>query len=149
MNKAPKPLYRKFNKRAAGFHHNTPPGRFGDERNTKVIKNSEVLFMSIGHTREGYDYTPLFRFLLSRVGHNWDEVFSEAIERLDKPEPIFRMVDLHYKNGDAGIVRLGENSYYSKLTVINGILVYTDEHAGPPVPACTCCSYSFNGKRYS
>ncbi len=47
------------------------------------------------HQRHGYDYPPLFRFLLSKVGQSWDTVFSEANARLDRPEPVFWMVALH------------------------------------------------------
>ena len=37
----------------------------------------------------------MFKFLLSKVGADWDSIFSEAKRRLDKPEPIFWMVALH------------------------------------------------------
>ena len=44
--------------------------------------------------QNGLDYTPLFRFLLSKVGQDWDAVHSEAVARLDRQEPIYWMVAL-------------------------------------------------------
>ncbi|WP_244657907.1 hypothetical protein [Pseudomonas fluorescens] len=68
------------------------------------------------HQRHGFDYTPLFRFLLAKVGQPWDKVFSEANARLDRPEPVFWMVALHENDKDE-YVRIGESSYYSGLWV--------------------------------
>jgi len=48
-----------------------------------------------GRQQRGLDYTPLFFFLLSKIGQHWDEVYSEAISRLDRPDPIFWMVAQH------------------------------------------------------
>ncbi|MGH1416484.1 MAG: hypothetical protein ACRBB0_23540 [Pelagimonas sp.] len=98
--------------------------------------------------RHGLDYTPLFRFLLSRVGQDWDPVFSEAVSRLDRPEPIFWLV-AEQDNDRRDVVRLGESSYYSGLYVdAGGILNIVD----PTItseriqPQCPCCTHSFNGK---
>ncbi|MBS1586493.1 MAG: hypothetical protein JSS82_13210 [Bacteroidetes bacterium] len=148
MNRVKKTLYRKYNKLARGFHHNSLGGEFRHQRNTKGLKNLEGSQMSIGRTSEGYDYTPLFRFLLSRVGRNWDEVFSEAVQRLDKQEPIFWIVDLHFEQGDYGVVRIGESSHCSKLTVQNDLLVIADPEATAPAKSCTCCTHTFNGIAY-
>src|SRR5574343_796211 len=48
--------------------------------------------------KDGYDYTPLYRFLHSRVGRDWDEVYSEAISKLPErnPKPIWHIV--YHKN---------------------------------------------------
>ena len=148
MNQVKEPLYRKYNKLARGFHRNTPGGEFRHQRNTKELKNFEGTQMSIGRTREGYDYTPLFKFLLSRVGRNWDTIFSEAVSRLDKQEPIFYLVDLQFKQGDYGVVRIGESSYYSKLTVQDDLLIIADPDATAPAKLCTCCTHAFNGTAY-
>lgn len=48
-----------------------------------------------GRARHGRDYTPLFRFLLSKVGGDWDAIHAEAVSRLDTPEPIFWLVALN------------------------------------------------------
>lgn len=66
--------------------------------------------------RQGLDYTPLFRFLLSKVGQDWDAVYSEAVSRLDTPAPIFWMVAEHEADQEA-VVRLGENAYFSGLLI--------------------------------
>ncbi|MDP1183677.1 hypothetical protein Q6285_30915, partial [Klebsiella pneumoniae] len=66
--------------------------------------------------RRGLDYTPLFRFLLSRVGQDWDEVYSEAVARLDLKDPIFWMVALREMD-EQDYIRAGEASYFSGLKV--------------------------------
>lgn len=142
------PLYRKYNKLARGFHSNSPGGSYRHERNTKELANFEGSHKSINRTNGGYDYTPLFKFLLSRIGQNWDDIFSEAASRLDTKEPIFWLVFLQFKQGEVGFIRIGESSYYSKLTVKNGLLVKADPDTLPPPKHCTCCTYTFNGVRY-
>lgn len=69
--------------------------------------------------RHGFDYTPLFRFLLSKVGENWADVHSEAVARLDREEPIAWMVAASYSEGSP-FFQAGESSYFSGL--------YVDEH---------------------
>ena len=68
------------------------------------------------HHRHGFDYTPLYRFLLSKLGQPWDPVFSEANARLDRPDPIFWMVALH-ESDKQEYVRTDDNTYYSGLWV--------------------------------
>ena len=48
-----------------------------------------------GKQQRGLDYTPLFKFLLKKVGSNWDDVYSEAVSRLDRPDPIFWLVAIN------------------------------------------------------
>lgn len=101
--------------------------------------------------QHGQDYTPLYKFLLSKTGSRWDDVFSEAVARLDKQEPIYYLVDLHPAADDTGFVRVDSNAYYSKLTVDEqGILVILrPELTANDLPmACTCCTHSFNGVPY-
>jgi len=91
--------------------------------------------------------TPLFRFLLSRVGADWDEVHSEAVSRLDKPDPIFWLVALRKDDGK-DVVRVGESTYYSGLYVDEGnrLRVVAPE-IGPESlePSCPCCTHTLNG----
>ena len=141
------PLYRKYNKLARGFYTHSRGGNFRHERNTKGMKNFKGTHKSIRITRVGYDYTPLYKFLLSRVGQEWDKVYSEAVNRLDQKEPIFFLVDFNYKEGESGIVGFDESTYYSKLTVRNGLLVKADENAVPK-KYCACCTHTFNGILY-
>ena len=101
-----------------------------------------------GTNKRGLDYTPLAKFLLSKVGCNWDEVFSEAVSRLDKQEPIFWLVALH-DNKKKDIVRVGESAYFSGLFVDEeGILQLVNPalKAVDMKPSCTCCTHTFNGK---
>lgn len=142
-----KPLYRTYNKLARGFHNNDPGGNYRHERNTKKAKNFEGSRKSIGYTRTGYDYTPLYMFLLSKVGQKWDEVYSEAVSRLDKDDAVWHMVDLNVDENSREIVWMGESSMYSALTVRNGRLEKINPNAEPWGASCSCCTFTFNGKQ--
>ena len=91
------PLYRKVNTRTHQVvKHGWRGGEARWERNTKATKTSEATRGSMHPgLRHGLDYTPLYRFLLSKVGQDWDAVYSEAVARLDRPAPISEMVALH------------------------------------------------------
>lgn len=137
-------LYRKKNAKARGVFHNSG-GDFSNTRNGKEKNSSTVKMKKDVH--RGLDYTPLFRFLLSKVGKNWEEVYKEAQSRLDREEPIWWIVgedDLGAKE----YVRIGESTYYSRLTVDeNGLLQKVDKTFGPQSlePTCPCCTHTFNG----
>ena len=142
-----KPLYRKVNTKARRVRH-----QFGSDfrfvRNTKNDTIEQVKGSMSRKKRRGLDYTPLFKFLLSRVGQEWDEVFSEAKSRLDKIEPIFWVVALKEMD-KRDYVRVGESSYFSGLFVDeNGILQLTKPtlKAEDLVPFCTCCTHTLNGE---
>ena len=157
MNRKKDPLYRKENKLALHYRGDTG-GEYRHSRNTKRNKESDEIRSSMkGKKQRGRDYTPLFRFLLSKVGKKWDEVYSEAVSRLDREDPIFWMVyleepahDIHHPEGKMnGSFRAGESSYYSKLRVDeNGILQYVnpDLTINDFVKSCDCCTHTFNGK---
>lgn len=152
MNRQKEKLYRKENKRAMHYHGDTGSD-FRYERHTKKMKKFEGTHKSMkGNKQRGMDYTPLFMFLLSKVGEKWDNVFSEAVSRLDKEEPIWWMVKLDltnkekYRNVTCGIMR-AENAQYHTLTVDeNGILVKINPDAKPYPPSCDCHTHTFNGK---
>ena len=147
MNREKEKLYRKYNKTAMGFHNMRPGGNFRHERNTKKLKEFEGTHRSIKKTQAGFDYTPLFKFLLSKIGCKWNDVHSEAISRLDKEEPIFWMVKLNPEPSDRGYMIVGESSYYSILTVDHdGILIKLKPDVELPKYRCTCCTHTFNGK---
>src|SRR5688572_22460461 len=96
-------------------------------------------------SRRGLDYTPLFRFLLSRVGHDWDAVHSEAVSRLDRPEPIFWLV-ARSEAEKKPFVRCGDHAYYSGLYVDeNARLAVVDPTltVEQMVPTCSCCTHTF------
>ena len=141
------PLYRKVNTRARGvFHHRG--GRAGSERNTKAAKNNSAMRGSMHSGRQnGLDYTPLFRFLLSKVGEDWDAVHSEAVSRLDKQEPIYWMVATNDAAKRAYFI-CSESSYYSGLYVDedNRLALVDPELKNEDLePSCACCTHTFNG----
>ena len=139
-----KPLYRKVNTRARGVHH-LHGGDFKNSRKT------ETPFGMRRGLQRGLDYTPLFKFLLSKVGCDWSEVHSEAVSRLDKEEPIFWLVAKDYESSSE-VVRTGESTYFSGLYVDeNGILrvVNPDIDENTLEPLCKCCTHTFNGVSFS
>lgn len=140
-------LYRSVNTRTHGVHHGSCFA-YRYERHTKSAKRSLSKRASMhSHQRHGFDYTPLFRFLLSKVGQPWDKVFSQANARLDRPEPVFWMVALHENDKDE-YVRIGESSYYSGLWVDEaGLLQKVNPQLTPEQmkPGCDCCTHTFNG----
>ena len=145
MNRDTKPLYRKMNTRARGVRHNFG-GDFKYSRHKKRDSLEQVKGSMGGEKERGLDYTPLFKFLLSKEGEDWDRVFSEASSRLDKLEPIYWMVSLNEKKD---YVRIGESTYFSgmyvdedrKLRLVNPHLTVNDM-----IAFCDCCTHTLNGK---
>ena len=151
LSKYSSPLYLRVNTKARGVAHNTGAD-FRHERNTKAVMRSDTPRQSMhGKIQRGLDYTPLFRFLLSKVGLPWNETYSVAIVRLDRSEPIFWLVALQAHERKE-FVRLGESSYYSGLYVdANGLLqiVNPSLNESSVAPLCSCCTHTFNGKRFT
>lgn len=142
------PLFRKVNTQTHGVRHRTG-GDYRTERTAQAGSEAGRGRMH-GKHRRGLDYTPLFRFLLSRVGAAWDDVYSEAVARLDRPDPIFWLVARHEADRRE-LVRMGESTYYSGLYVDEaGLLqvVNPDLRASDMEPSCTCCTHTFNGVRF-
>lgn len=146
MDREKPKLYRKVNTRARGVRHRTG-GDFKNTRNAKKESLEQVRGTMFGVKRRGLDYTPLYKFLLSKVGSNWDEVFSEASSRLDRQEPIFWMVALH-ESAKKDYISVNESTYFSGLFVDdNHILQLVNPHltAASMKPFCNCCTHTFNG----
>jgi hypothetical protein len=145
------PLYRRVNTKARGVHHNSG-GEYRHQRNTNTEALSEGLRQSMhGKVRRGLDYTPLFRFLLSKVGSPWNQVHAEAVARLDKPDPIFWLVAAPGQS-EQEYVRVGESSYFSGLRINEaGLLELVNASIGPSslAPLCGCCTHTFNGVRFT
>lgn len=146
------PLYRKVNTRTHGVWHAIHAGASRWDRNTKAAKQDQSMRGSMhpGH-RHGLDYTPLFRFLLSRVGTGWNAAHSEAVARLDREEPIFWMVARTVAEERPYVV-MGEFSHWSGLRVdADGLLakVAPDLTVHDMVPFCPCCTHTFNGARFT
>lgn len=143
MNKDIKPLYRKVNTKARNVHH-----QFGSDskydRNTKTGTKKTMK----KDVQRGLDYTPLYRFLLSKVGQDWNEIHSEAVKRLDREEPIFFIVARN-EDEKKDIVRCDESTYYSGLYIDeNNKLQIVDTNIKNEdfIPSCWCCTKTFNGK---
>lgn len=146
------PLYRKVNTRTHHVHHDKGGehrhGRHGKAavRNTAEGVTREAMH---GKVQRGLDYTPLYRFLLSRVGTPWAEARREAESRLDRPDPIFWMVALREEDRRT-VVRTGESSYFSGLYVDDDGLL---QRVAPEIthetmrPNCECCTNTLNGQR--
>ena len=130
MRGVKEPLYRKENKVSLNSKYNVVTGgEFRYQRHTKVFLKNDASHAPMNSGQFGYDYTPLFKFLLSKVGKNWDLVFSEAKSRLDKAEPIFWLVAIH-SNEKRDIVHIGDSTYYSGLFVDeDGLLQKVDPDA--------------------
>jgi hypothetical protein len=145
------PLYRKVNTTAHGVHHRVG-GDFRDQRMQMAMDQLVDLKQGMhGRQRRGLDYTPLFRFLLSKVGQEWDAIYSEAVSRLDRSEPILWLVARRQAD-EQDYVRTGESSYFSGLRVDpNGTLqiVNPKVDAGSLAPLCKCCAHTFNGVRFT
>jgi hypothetical protein len=145
------PLFRKVNTHARGVRHRFG-GDYRNERQSNAANLEDSTHKSMhGKIRRGLDYTPLFRFLLSKVDSSWDEVYSEAVSRIDKPDPIFWMVALEpHERKDYFLS--GESTYYSGLYVDEkGRLQIVNPDLGPSslTPFCACCTHTFNGSVFT
>lgn len=139
------PLYRSVNTRTHGVRH--PSGEYRWSRRRDDHTGQGAMH---GKTRRGRDYTPLFRFLLSHVGDDWDAVHAEAVSRLDSPEPIFWIVALT-ESERKPIVLIGESTFFSGLYVDDAnrlALVDPDLRIERLKPGCACCTHTFNGKPF-
>jgi len=145
------PLYRKVNTRARGVRHRTG-GDYRHDRHTRrgAEQTADGRGTMHGTVRRGLDYTPLFRFLLSRVGTPWADVHREAVARLDREEPMFWMVALREEDRRETFV-VGGRTFWSGLYVDDdGLLQRVNPalRAADIEPLCTCCTHTFNGVRF-
>ena len=145
------PLYRKVNTRTHHVWHDHGE-HYRWHRNTKAEQTSDASRGTmIQGARHGLDYTPLFRFLLSKVGEDWDAVHSEAVARLDREEPIFWMV-ARRPDEENDYFWAGESSCFSGLRIDGNnrlARVAPDLTLGDFWPLCKCCTHTFNGVRFS
>ena len=171
MTHEKKPLFRPENKttiqtkyyiRRGGKHKHT--------RNTKEFKSFDGNRWKM-HSKGnlGLDYTPLYNFLISSVGKNFDEVYAEACERMsglghNYKEEIFYCVEknTYIENGNvydskgelvSCIWRSGESSYHDKMFIDdNGVLRLVrefniDKNTDSDLKlGCACHTHSVNGQ---
>ena len=138
------PLYRKVNTTAHGVHHHSGP----DYRDKRSEADAHRM---VSGKRRGLDYTPLFRFLLSRVGKPWAPTLQEAQSRLDRDDPIFWLV-ARAPHEEKPSVRVGESSFYSGLRIDEeGLLQKVDPtiNESSLEPGCRCCTHTFNGAPFT
>lgn len=154
MSYEKKPLYRKENSKARGCNHMTGP----DAKHQRGTKLGIQKNMKQGKQR-GLDYTPLFRFLLSKVGQDWTAVYKEAKSRVLDESEIFYMVQDEkpirpYVRFERELTvstyfTYGESTHFSRLFVDeNNILQKVDPNLKNEdfAPSCPCCTFTFNGK---
>src|SRR5690606_13255061 len=96
--------------------HHDSAGDFKHTRNSKKETPEQTKGKMSGGKERGLDYTPLYRFLLSKAGCDWDAVYSEAKSRLNQSKPIFDMVALQ-EDDKEDFIRTGESSYFSGMYV--------------------------------
>lgn len=149
MRQEKKPLYRRVNSKTHGVGHGDG-GKAKWERNTKKSARDPSMRGTMHKThRHGLDYTPLFKFLISKVGQDWTDVHREAVSRLDRDEPIFWLVSLTQEDGQP-YVRIGKSSYFCGLYVDDeNRLALVDPNLTADVmkPFCACCTHTLNGQR--
>ena len=147
MQKEIKPLYRKVNTKARGVHHQSGSDA-SYSRNTK-----KGISKSMKRNKErGLDYTPLYKFLLSKVGQDFDSIHSEAVSRLNSEDAIYHLVitnitDRRLHATERGFVICGDKSYYSALYIDdnNKLQKIKPELKNEDLfPSCWCCTHTFN-----
>ena len=143
------PLWRRRNTRTQRVYPHG--GEYRWNRNTKAGREWEsgrtVRGFGGAHLADTRDYTPLFRFLLSKVGRPWAGVHSEAVSRLESAEPIGWLV-AERPEDERPYIYCGENSAWSGLKVDGrGFLVRVDPTLAPEhmEPSCPCCTHTLNG----
>jgi hypothetical protein len=145
-----KPLFRSVNSRTHGIVHGG--GDYAWSRNTKAEQRNEAARGSMrAGRRNGRDYTPLFKFLLSQVGKAWADVRSRAVARLDSEAPIFWLV-ARSENERKSKARIGESTYWSGLYIDEqGHLAIVDPclSIDDLTPECPCCTHTFNGEPFT
>lgn len=177
MNFKDKQLYRSANK---STYQNTLTEKtakhFRYTRNTKIMSGSIVKRGKMQPNNNlGYDYTPLIKFLFSRLNQNFDITFSEINlilnNGLHKPKvktEILSMINVlvhkqviindnivNDNNGNilSSFFRFGEATYYDSFYIDNDnnlklIKDITKEIFEFCDYACHCHTHSYNGKKY-
>lgn len=143
-----KKLYRRVNT-TTRHHSNNPGTRYRQDRNNKRPPDEMLPQRESMHGRQlrGLDYSPLFYFLLGKIGQCWDDVYSEAKSRLDKPDAIFRMV-ARYEHDQQDYVCCGDFSFFPGLFIDEqGMLQQVNPHisAEDIAVTCRCCTHTFVG----
>lgn len=151
-----KPLYRKVNRKSSYQCRCTEAkgGRFAWARHSKAMRQFDGRRLPTRNAKspymtDGYDYTPLYRYLLSRVGEPWDDIYAYVKPRLNTTEPIWWLVSrTGFPKDNLSFCRIGEGSYWSRLWIDpEGRLQKVDPTHSHTEPDCQCHTYSFDGSR--
>lgn len=147
------PLFRRVNTRTHNVRHDFGGDYRSSRKRNESLGDDSLESLGSMHAgkRRGRDYTPLFRFLLSRIGRDWTDVHSEAVSRLDDEAPIFWLV-ARTEAEQRPKVLVGQNSYYSGLYVDeNNRLAIVDPTLSVEQmePHCSCCTHTFNGQPFT
>jgi hypothetical protein len=140
-------LYRKENTRTHGVRRKGGDWRW--ERHSKATVSDDRKAVGMGRNlRNRHDYTPLARFLLSRVGQDWTATHSEAVSRLDREEPIWWFVARNELERQP-YVRCGDDSYFSGLYIDDENILrrVAPDLTADHFPLDTFGCRTFNGER--
>jgi len=74
--------------------------------------------------RHGLNYSPLYKFLRSQVGQDWDSVYSEAVSRLppnddSSRDRIFDVVWRENDNTNQRLIRMSYMGYYHSALYVD------------------------------
>ena len=95
-------LYRKENRRVYRNGYIKKGSNFRYQRHSKeankrfeegVGYKESIKNAKSSHITSGYDYTPLFMFLLKNIGQDFDKILKEVTPRLNTVEPVYWLVD--------------------------------------------------------
>lgn len=133
-----KPLYRK---RSKDKDRICPQSKW--DRNTK-----KGIRKSLASKRwDDFDYTPLYNYLLTQIGEDFNVIHSYVQKRVNNINRIYDIIKPStYK---LSYVRVSENAYYSALYIDEYNTLkkinpnFNIEHM---YPFCSCCTHTFNNK---
>lgn len=147
-----KPLYRKEKKTGLMTqYYVNRGGEYRWERSKSVTPNRvyDALKQQMKSRKLGMDWQPLYNFIMSNVGCNYDETYSKALKRCNKFRDEFNKHWAYLFNDDRDIVRLGENTYYSALTIDEFNNIQIRNTGAEPIKGGSFSfgyTHSFNGK---
>lgn len=121
-----KKLYRERNFRQRWDEYNYHPKYSWKRHSKQAMKDLENEITHEGMTKskhgdqgEGYDYTPMFKFVLKHIGEDVDKIYSEVCRRTNERGKYLFNVLVSRKPKDElnPLLRLGETSFWSQLYV--------------------------------
>ena len=146
------PLYRRETRGSYRNHHLKETIHYRYVRHKKRGKKTTMKHAPDSGTN--LDYTPLYRFLQSKVGKDWDAIYSEAVSRLPAEYPIWHIVkkDIEVVEGIAqhknqkgeevwAIIGIGESAYFHALYIDENNLLQVKNEVLLDMVAELCLEY--------